>query len=232
MPVCPRIHVTSLDSTSVTTNWRSSSLRCAMVDDRRRGRSPSSAPMSSGTPALHAANDGEASRPFSRIAERGAVLRREERVDARTRRACASGGCVHLADAASARSRLPAGAPRVLRIKLASRMCSRLDSGSASMPTSPSRLVDDALDLVAQRSRPRCPGRRPVPASEPIDVQRHARLGPGRVDRDVLAGEVAHVALGVQDQRRDPGRERLLEQHDPEPGLARARSCPRSRRGW
>ena len=34
--------------------------------------------------------------------------------------------------------------------------------------------------------------------------------------------EVAHVALRVEDQRRDPLGERLLEQHDPETGLARA----------
>jgi hypothetical protein len=34
--------------------------------------------------------------------------------------------------------------------------------------------------------------------------------------------EVAHVALGVQDQRRDSGEQRLLEKHDAQAGLSRA----------
>ena len=34
-------------------------------------------------------------------------------------------------------------------------------------------------------------------------------------------GQVGHVALGVDDQRRDAGAERLLEQHHAEAGLAR-----------
>jgi hypothetical protein len=34
--------------------------------------------------------------------------------------------------------------------------------------------------------------------------------------------EVAHVSLGIEDQRRDAGEERFLQQDDREPGLARS----------
>ena len=135
---------------------------------------------------------------------------------------------------------------------------------------------DRAFDLAANRLRVRVP--RELGCVERADhVQRHARLGAGRVERHLgrfaqrgdplhphpvlgetslpelcglprvlvraLArvacgrlvdpgpearggevgereGEVAHVALRVEDQRRDPLRERLLEQHDPEARLA------------
>ena len=43
--------------------------------------------------------------------------------------------------------------------------------------------------------------------------------------------EVAHVALGVEDQRGDPRQQRLLEQHDGEPRLARSGHARRRRRG-
>ena len=55
----------------MVTNWRSWSLRCAVVTIAQRGLPSgvcSIASMSSGGPIIHAPNDGEASRPLSRIA--------------------------------------------------------------------------------------------------------------------------------------------------------------------
>ena len=71
MPDCRRIHVTSFVRISDVTNWRSSSLRCAVVTIAHR-------PLPSGVysidwisnagPRPHAANDGEANSPLSFIA--------------------------------------------------------------------------------------------------------------------------------------------------------------------
>ena len=62
------IQVTTFDNNSVTTNWRSASVRCEIVTTAQRGRPSavnSSDAMSSSTPSIHAANDGLAMRPFS-----------------------------------------------------------------------------------------------------------------------------------------------------------------------
>ena len=171
--------------------------------------------------------------------------------------------------------------------RFASSTCSRLPSGSASIPTSPSRLVtvpSISSRIVSSSSSQESVGAcsEPItfsgtPASEPgvyivtsaasrsawirsgpmpgrgeallpalggllrVLGDRHARVARRRlVDPGLEArrgeigegeGEVAHVALGVEDQRRHAARERLLEQHDPEARLARSRSCRRSPRG-
>ena len=156
--------------------------------------------------------------------------------------------------------------------------CSRLPSGSASIPTRPSRL--ETVPSISSRIASSSVSHERVGACKRADhVQRHARLGAGRVERHLgsvpqrldplradpralqaplpgLGGflrelvrclarvargrlvdpgsetrgrevgererEVAHVPLGVEDQGGDPLRERLLEQHDPEAGLAGA----------
>ena len=84
VPLWRRIHVTSLASTSDVTNWRSSSDRWAVVTIGAAAR-PSGAYssdwMSSGWPAPHAANAGEASSPLSFMRQLRAVGGREELVE-------------------------------------------------------------------------------------------------------------------------------------------------------
>ena len=139
VPLWRRIQVTSLDSTSVVTNWRSSSPRCDVVTIAARGRPSgvrSMAPMSSGTPLIHAANDGEASRPLSRMAN--AVRSFGGKNWSRSNTPSLRIGGFITWPTSVGRSRLR---PLVHEswMRLASRMCSRLDSGSASMPTRPRR---------------------------------------------------------------------------------------------
>ena len=81
VPLWRRIHVTSLDRTSAVTNWRSSSDRWAVVTIAQRPV-PSGVYSidcrSSGWPMPHAANDGDASRPLSFIANFVRSAGREE----------------------------------------------------------------------------------------------------------------------------------------------------------
>ncbi len=102
------------------------------------------------------------------------------------------------------------------------------------------RRVEGHLGGVAQRLDPLRPDPRPLQAAPPelggllrvlvrgltgVAGGRFVDPGPEARGREVGEGEreVAHVALRVEDQGRDPLRERLLEQHDPEAGLAGAR---------
>ena len=71
VPLCARIHVTSFDRMSDVTNWRSVSERCAVVMMAQRGLPSGEYSidwMSSGAPWPHAANEGEASKPLSFMA--------------------------------------------------------------------------------------------------------------------------------------------------------------------
>ena len=228
--------------------------------------------MSSGWPAPHAANDGEASRPLSFIASfvRSAGGKNWSSSNTPSLRI---GGCWICPTSVGRSSDAPCD--HEYWIRLASRMCSRLDSGSASMPTRPSSPDDVAVDLVADDLG--VVGRRHLQRAD--DVHRHARLRARRVDREVgrrpqrgdllgpvapageavaprrrlLGGEVVgrhagrlrlglvdprpevgrrevgerqaevgEVALGVDQQRRQPGPQHLLDEHDAEAGLARS----------
>ena len=60
------------------------------------------------------------------------------------------------------------------------------------------------------------------PAARASSSFTHGRKSAGARSGKV-SSEVAHVALRVEDQRRDAREQRLLEQHDREPGLAGAR---------
>ncbi len=139
VPLWRRIQVTSLPRTSDVTNWRSSSDRCAVVTIAHRPLPSgvySNDWMSSGCPVPHAANAGDASRPLSFIAS---FVRSSDGKN------CSSsntpslriGGCWTIPTSAARSSEVPDD--HECWTRLARRMCSRLDSGSASMPTSPSR---------------------------------------------------------------------------------------------
>ena len=73
-------------------------------------------------------------------------------------------------------------------------MCSRLLSGSAAMPTSPSRPDDRRRDAIARRARVAALGRRRERAQ---DRQRQPRGAARRVDRDVRRLAEAADALAV-----------------------------------
>ena len=131
--------MTSFDNTSVVTNCRSSSLRWAVVTIAHRGRPSgvrSIVSMSSGTPLIQAAKLGEASRPFSRIAN--AVRSFGGKNESSSNTPSLRIGGVSAMPTSVGRSRLRPF-DHSFMIRLDSRMCSRLDSGSASMPTRPSR---------------------------------------------------------------------------------------------
>ncbi len=139
MPDWRRIQVTNFDRRSEVTNCRSSSDRCAVVTIAQRGV-PSDVYsidwMSRAGPSAHAANAGDASNPLSRMAS---FMR--------------SSGGKNWSSSNTPNFRIggfPTRPTRVGRssarpsvhewlIKLESKMCSRLDSGSAAMPTNPSR---------------------------------------------------------------------------------------------
>ena len=96
---------------------------------------------------IHAPNDGDASRPLSRIANAVRSFGGKNWSSSNTP-SLRIGGCCTMPDQASARSRLRP-AVHSLGIRFDSRMCSRLDSGSASMPTRLEQAADEAFDLVA-----------------------------------------------------------------------------------
>ena len=138
VPLWRRIHVTSLASTSDVTNWRSSSDRWAVVTIAQRPL-PSGVYsidwMSSGRPAPQAAKAGEASSPLSL---RASFIRSPGGKNWSTSNtpSLRIGGVWIIPTSVGRSSALPAD--HECWIRLASRMCSRLDSGSASMPTRPS----------------------------------------------------------------------------------------------
>ena len=101
-------------------------------------RSPSSAPMSSGTPALQAANDGEAISPFSRIASAVRSAGGKKTSMSNTPSLRSGGACTSPISVGRSRFR---PARHACSIRLASSTNSRLASGSAAIPTNPSRLV-------------------------------------------------------------------------------------------
>ena len=180
MPLWRRIQVTSLDSTRVVTNWRCSSPRCAVVTIAARGLPSgvrSIAPMSSGAPLIHAANDGEASSPFSRMAN--AVRSFGGKKESRSSTPSLRIGGVCTRPTRVARSRRAPAVPRVVD-EVASRMCSRLDSGSASMhqveqaPHVRVDLVADGLGVAeVGRHLERADDVQPDPAARARRVDRH-----------------------------------------------------------
>ncbi len=141
VPGCPRIHVTSFESRSVTTNWRSGSERWARYTIAHRGL-PSgvrrSVAGSSDWPAPQAANDGEATSAFSFIASsvRSAGAKKASISNTPSLRI---GGVTTWPMRAPRSRSWPAR--QAFSIRFESRTCSRLESGSAAIPTSPSRLV-------------------------------------------------------------------------------------------
>ena len=177
------------------TNCRSSSERWA-IDTIAAAGLPSgpcsSASMSSGVPAPHAAKAGEASRPLRR---RASVVRSAggKNVSRSKTPSLRSGGCCTWPTRVG-RSRLRPAVHDV-SIRLASRMNSREASGSASIPTRPRRPGDEALDLVAHRLDVARVRRRLERADE---VHRHARRGAGGVDR-----RRRPVVLGLQPRAVD-----------------------------
>ena len=80
--------------------------------------------------------------------ERGAILRRGRRHRSRTRRACGAGETGSRRSATRGRGRGPAR--QAFSIRFESRTCSRLESGSAVIPTRPSRLV--TVPSISSRS--------------------------------------------------------------------------------
>ena len=175
VPLWRRIQVTSLASTSVVTNWRSWSLRWAMLTIAQRGL-PSGVcsieAMSSGGPVIHAANDGDASRPLRRIAKSIRSFGGKNESSSNTP-SLRTGG-VWIMPISEARSRLRP-AVHSLRMMLDTRMCSRLVSGSASMPTRPSSpltnpsisspTISASFDAAGGWSEPTM--LIPIPADEP-----------------------------------------------------------------
>ena len=126
---------------------------------------------------------------------------------------------MHLADQRRQVQVAP-GAPRVLdQVRRAARTRGWPAGPPARDPDHPRRLGDDALDLVAQGLGLRVP-RKGGAASDPRRSRpRHAGLEPGRVDRHVVALEVAHVALGVEDRAGMPRRRAPPRAADPSPVL-------------
>ena len=96
----------------------------------------SMAPMSSGGPDAQAANAGDASSPFRRMARAVRSAGGKNASSSNTPSLRSGGACTWPTSVARSRLR---PATQLVSIRLASRMCSRDDSGSASMPTSPRR---------------------------------------------------------------------------------------------
>ena len=199
MPLCVRIHVTSFESTSAITNWRSSSDE---VGDRHDRRSAACRRPCAASRRCRAASPGRPRRERRRrqqavqLASRAPCGRRPGRTasSSNTPSLRIGGCCTWPTQRGAGRGRGPASS--VVSMRLASRMCSRDDSGSASMPTRPSRPDDVALDLVADDLDVAGVGRGLERAD---DVDRHARRRARRVD-----GEVdAVVAARLMRSRRD-----------------------------
>ena len=141
LPDWARIQVMSFDRISVTTNCRSSSERCARVMTAQRGR-PSlvrvMASMSIAGPSVQAAKLGDAMTPFSRIAS---FMRSSEGKNwsiSNTPSLRIGGFITCPTSVARSRSR---PSDQECSIRFDNRMCSRLDSGSAVMPTRVRMLV-------------------------------------------------------------------------------------------
>ncbi len=176
VPLCLRIQVTSLLRTSVVTNWRSWSLRWAVVTMAQRGP-PSGVcsidSMSSGGPASQAPNDGEASRPLRRIANAVRSFGGKNWSSSNTP-SLRMGGFMTMPTSVG-RSRLRP-AFHSLWIRFDSRMCSRLLSGSDSMSTRLSR-----PDTKPSISSPTISGSVPAAGacSEPMMFRPTPALEPG-----------------------------------------------------
>ena len=97
----------------------------------------------------------------------------------------------HARRASAGRAHRPS--PHECAIRFDSRMCSRLVSGSASIADQPEQPGDVALDLVADDLGVAGVGRDLQRAD---DVDRHTRLRPGRVDREVGGGAERGDVLG------------------------------------
>ena len=174
--------------------------------------------MSSGSPSLQASNDGDATQRVEPHGQLGPVLGREERVDvehaelAQRRRL----------DLADQRRPGRGPGPRATRSRSGWRAgrARGSTSGSASIPTRPSRLV--TMPSISSRSVSASVSQESLRrAQRADDVERHAGLGAGRVDRTPSA-RLPMSPLGSRISVGMPGGQRLLEQHDAEPGLARA----------
>ena len=184
----------------MTTNWRSASERCAMVTIAAAGLPSSvfkSRSMSNGTPWAHAANDGDASSPLSRSAsavrsDGGKNVSRSKTPSLRI-----GGYCTCPTSVARSRSR---PALHEAATMFDSRMCSRLDSGSASTSTSPSR--PDTNPSTSSRDRLGIGALRRC--KEPTRLSGTPGCGAGRVDRQsptVLRGRAMRSGATPQDAR-------------------------------
>ena len=150
MPSCARIHVTSFEKTSVTTNCRSSSERCARYTTAQRAF-PSSVKRSrcgsSGSPSAHAAKVGEATSPFRVNASFVRSAGGKNWSISNTPSLRIGGLWISPISVPRSRSR---PARHAFSIRFESKTCSRLESGSAAIPTSARRLV--TVPSISSRS--------------------------------------------------------------------------------
>ena len=231
-------------------------------------------PTSSGTPSSQAAKDGDASNPFSFIAS--AIRSFSGKNESMSNTPSLRNGGFGTWPTSVARSRSRPSRQKV-EMMVEMRMCSGLDTGSASILGQGEERRHERLDLVADQlalclpvdsgglhraedietdsgPRSRCvdghlgavtelghplgtdtgsgeallPGRgsggRELVRGHSLPV-RLGLIDPGQEVRRVELGEieeeVPHVALGIDDQARDAIEQRLLEDRDSEPRLAR-----------
>ena len=141
MPLCRRIQVTSLLKISDVALCRSSSERWAVVTIAHRGR-PSGAHsidwMSMGSPVIQFAKLGAASTALSFMANACRSFGGKNSSSSNTP-SLRMGGCCTRASRVGRSMFSPAA--QAVAMMLLSRMCSRLESGSAAIPTTDSRLV-------------------------------------------------------------------------------------------
>ncbi len=145
MPDCERIQPIIRFRRKETKNIRSASPRCAIEKIDTRGFPPapwSILPMSSGSPSSHASKPGEARRMLSVIARVKRSFSGKNASSSRTPIRATGGDWICPMRAGRSRSR-PSfqAAPRSVE----TRMCSRLRSGSASIPSRPSSPVTVAV---------------------------------------------------------------------------------------
>ena len=151
MPSCARIHVTSFEKTSVTTNCRSSSERCARYTTAQRGfpvvgeEEPSAG--RAARPRPHAAKVGEATSPFRVNASFVRSAGGKNWSISNTPSLRIGGLWISPISVPRSRSR---PARHAFSIRFESRTCSRLESGSAAIPTSARRLV--TVPSISSRS--------------------------------------------------------------------------------
>ena len=153
---------------------RSASLRCAIEMIEMRGL-PSAVNSrrctSSGSPLIQAAKPGEASRLLMRHRELEPLLRRKERLQVEGAELVERPASARPGSGPSCRATVPVRhAPSRM---FASRMCSRMLIGSASMPSRPAVPTPPSRRARAARRRP--PAARPAARERTQHRQRQAR---------------------------------------------------------